>query len=101
MGDRVSIQFVKGSEESIVLFSHWGGMIFVEEVKKYIEVLKDEVRNNEITPLDRLEPNTVMVDFVRHITKDEDRINDDLYFGKDSGEGDNSDNGHFRIEVSK
>ena len=109
MGDRASITFVHGKDESIALFSHWGGMGFVREAKKYARELKKEVtegrsnrdRSYEMSgPLGRLEPNTVMVDFVRWYTKDhKGRIWSDLYFGKDDNDGDNSDNGNHRIDL--
>ena len=38
MGDRVSISFKNGSEESVALFSHWGGLDFVKTAEKYIEM---------------------------------------------------------------
>jgi len=106
MGDRVSISFVNTDlqmfqRESVTLFNHWGGTNFVEEARAYVKDLFHEVGDNTCSPIDRLEPNTVMVDFIRHITKDEERITGNLYLGKDSNEGDNSDNGHYQIELSR
>ena len=98
MGDRISIQFVNGDMKSVVLFSHWGGKGFLTEAKRYAKDLKSK-KSGCVMPLDRLEPQTVMVDFVRHITKDMDRVESDLYFGFDEGDGDNSDNGHHKINL--
>jgi hypothetical protein len=96
MGDRVSISFKTGKEESVVLFNHWGGKEFASEALDYAQELMSE-RVGGVEPLDRFEPNTVMVDFIRHITKLMPRVESSLYLGKDSNEGDNSDNGHFAI----
>ena len=101
MGDRVSIQFKNGKETSIVLFSHWGGMDFVKNAKQYVKELKAEVGTKEVNPLDRLEPDVVMVDFIRHITKNLNRVESDLYVAKTENEGDNSDNGHHIILLNK
>jgi hypothetical protein len=104
MGNRVSVSFKNGKEESVTLFSHWGGMEFVKEAKRYLVELKKIIKkrkNNISDPIGRLEPNTVMVDFIRYITKEEELIESDLYLGKDGNDGDNSDNGHFAIDVKK
>ena len=100
MGDRVSISFKNGDDESVTLFSHWGGQEFVEKAKAYARELTAERKaNNQHGPLDRLEPHTVMVDFIRYVTKDKKRVESDLYLGKDETEGDNSDNGHHVITL--
>jgi hypothetical protein len=98
MGDRVSISFRKGNDESVALFSHWGGMGFVEEAREYAMRLKEE-RSGHMYPLDRFEPDTVMVDFIRHITRSMKRVESDLYLGKTSADGDNGDNGHHVVEL--
>lgn len=100
MGNRVSISFKKEGDESVALFSHWGGEEFVEEARLYAKCLKKRpTYKNGATPLDRLEPNTVMVDFIRSITKLEQEIDSDLYLGRNKDDGDNSDNGHFVIPL--
>jgi hypothetical protein len=33
MGNRISIQFSKGGEKSVVLFSHWGELLSYERHK--------------------------------------------------------------------
>jgi len=101
MGDRVSIQFVSGDDKSVVLFSHWGGMEFVEKASEYLQELIEELDGKSGEPLGRLEPSTVMVDFVRHITKGMKRVTHDLYLGVSEGDGDNSDNGHHIIDLVK
>jgi len=115
MGDRVSISFsnrygygdsVAGEDasklerdESPVLFCHWGGMDFVNEAYAYARQLKKEFKGIATYPLGRLEPGTVMVDFIRHITKGMPRVEHNLYLGCTAEDGDNSDNGHFTIEL--
>ena len=55
MGDRISIQFKKGNSLSVVLFSHWGGKLFLKDAQQYVRELKAETTGT-IMPLDRLEP---------------------------------------------
>ena len=100
MGDRVSISFRNGDEESIALFDHWGGMERVEHARAYVEALRQ--RRHKGMPLDRLEPGTVMVDYIREITKDMLVIEGNLYVGEMSNPmaGDNSDNGHHVIDLT-
>jgi hypothetical protein len=101
MGNRVSISFVNGNEESVALFNHWDGMEFVSIARNYAKELQKEVGSKVLDPLDRLEPNTVMVDFIRHITQNMTRVSSNLYLGKDSNDGDDSDNGHHKINLTK
>lgn len=99
MGDRVSVSFKQGDEESVAFFSHWGGMSFVATAKKYAKDLIKKHEGETSYPLNRLEPRTVMVDFIRHVTKNQEAVQSDLYIGKDGEDGDNSDNGHHIIEL--
>jgi len=104
MGDRASISFKDGSEESVALFHHWGGVSFAREALNYLKRLKEKIakRKSKISdPIARLEPNTVMVDFIRDYTKGMEIVESSLYLGKDRRDGDNSDNGHFVIDVNK
>ena len=99
MIDRVSISFKKGRKESIALFDHWGGTERVKDAQAYVTVLKAERYGVDRFPLDRLEPATVMVDYIRHATTGLSRVNRSLYVGRDSKAGDNSDNGHHVINL--
>jgi hypothetical protein len=102
MGDRVSISFRKGEEESVVLFSHWGGKRFVAAARGYVRELKTEAQREGMTwPLFRLEPSTVMVDFIRMLTDGVTRVQSDYYLGRSPQDGDNSDNGHFVIDLDR
>ena len=96
MGDRVSISFRNGDQESVTLFNQWGGAQFPVDAQEYADTL---LRRRLTTPLERREPNTVMVDFIRHITKNLVKVDGDLYLGADPSCGDNSDNGHFIIKL--
>lgn len=101
MGDRVSIQFKNGEEKSVVFFSHWGGMEFVRVAREYAENLTVRSSGRSL-PLDRLEPSTVMVDFIRHLVTEVDilhEVSSDYYLGVDENDGDNSDNGHHIIKL--
>ena len=120
MGDRVSISFVneidyihdKRREESVPLFNHWGGKDFPQYALNWVKKLKREVNekkeDNISTPYTRLEPQRVMVLFIADLQKDkqfadytnEERITHSIYLGKDKNDGDNSDNGHFVIDIN-
>ena len=114
MGDRISIQFVDSQsqwrDESPVLFSHWDGLSLMSEAEAYLDGLVEAAaskaaaqgrdRLDSFDPLDRLEPGTVMVDFIRHITKRLDQVRGNYYLSPDEDQGDNSDNGHFRLDVA-
>ena len=102
MGDRISIQFENGEEQSVVLFNHWGGKEFADVAMDYAIQLNEDIKTGKIaqyTPLGRLEPQTVMVDFVRYITDGKLRVETSLYFGATENDGDNSDNGHIIIDL--
>ena len=118
MGDRVSISFKNGDEESVALFHHWGGREFPQVALAYAKEFKIDVDNrkskepNLSTPITRMEPEIVMVDFIRHLMamgmgleydydfthkpvkqRPTGRSNDSIYLGKNNSDGDNSDNG--------
>lgn len=102
MGDRVSIQFQKDEVLSPVLFSHWDGMGFVQEARQYVRDLKEAIKKAASVgtyPLDRLEPETVFVDFIRHLTHKMKRVESNYYAGCSENDGDNSDNGHHVIKL--
>ena len=131
MGDRVSISFKdKDNDESIILFHHWGGTKFPKVAfdwfKDYKKKIDKTAKSNVSTPITRFDSNNVMVQFVQWLgqgghyrqctgfEKDENDesiydeplysdylISDSLYFGKDTNEGDNSDNGHYTIYTKK
>tara|TARA_R100001510_G_C7579088_1_gene152765 strand:+ start:286 stop:663 length:378 start_codon:yes stop_codon:yes gene_type:complete len=119
MGDRVSISFVSDvnylheqrREESIALFNHWGGKEFPQYALNWVKKLKKEVlqrRPNISTPYTRLDPQNVMVLFIADLQKDKqfadytnkERITHSIYLGKDKNDGDNTDNGHFVIDIN-
>ena len=105
MGDRASISFRNGDWESVALFSHWRGSGLVVSARKYLGELKADLQRpgGDIykgMPLGRLDPPTVMIDFVRWLTKDMARVDGDLYLGKDSDDGDNSNQGHTIVTIN-
>ena len=101
MGDRVSISFRDESGESPVLFNHWGGVKFAETALAYARQLSDRKQGKSTMPLDRLQADTVMVDFIRETTAGMSEVESSLYLGKDGSDGDNSDNGHYCIVLDK
>lgn len=102
MGDRVSVSFRKGGEESVILFSHWGGMTLVAVAKGYASELRAEARKAGPTwPLYRLEPSIVMVDFIRMLTQGVERVTSDYYLERSEADGDNPDNGHHVIDLEE
>jgi hypothetical protein len=103
MGDRVSIQFQNGDDKSVVLFSHWGGMQEVALAKQYVKELKYEFKGSTMWPLERMETGTVMIDYiVRYVSKmvqKNGHIMSSYYLAASPAEGDNSDNGHWIIDL--
>ena len=103
MGDRVSISFRHGKDESVAFFSHWDGRDLVKAAQKYARALKvladSKGEKGVIMPLDRMDPGTVMVDFIRVYTKKMKVVDSNYYLGATCNDGDNSDNGHWTIDL--
>lgn len=102
MGDRASVSFKNGKDESVVLFDHWGGQALFNSAVDYAEELIKEIGDKTCMPIERLEPDTVMVDFImrygeHHLSGG--RIKSSLYLGATEHNGDNSDNGHLTIDL--
>jgi len=108
MGDRISIQFVNEGDKSVVFFDHWAGKGLIEEAHDYLIELNAESSDGRISmPLDRREPSVVMIDFIAWRASKHGfnpplrRIRGSWYLGVDENDGDNSDNGHWLIDVSQ
>lgn len=106
MGDRISISFKNGSEESVAFFSHWDGMHPYKSAQAYVKLLKKMSADTGGTryPLDRLEPQTVMVDFIKWYLQNEignEHVTSNYYLGVNGDDGDNSDNGHYTIDLAE
>jgi hypothetical protein len=103
MGDRISIQYKNGNEKSVILFSHWQGMRLKELAElHYTTVVKPlHDQNGMSVPISRMEPHTVIVDFIRFICKENPYkiIDGDLYLVSSVNDGDNSDNGHWILDL--
>ena len=103
MGDRVSIQFVNGDRASVALFSHWDGMDFVKAATAFVKRLQSTKPVGGMSyPLDRLEPDTVILEFFRVYYRDVEGntpVRSNYYLGRDQNEGDNADNGHWLIHL--
>ena len=81
----------------------------LDDVDLYLKELREEISNLNHPngmPLDRLEPGTVLVDFIRWMAghelagADRQRITSNFYLGTDESDGDNSDNGHVFIDLT-
>lgn len=98
MGNRISIQFVNGTEESVVFFSHWDGEGLIEAVDNYIFRNKKRL-SGSMNPINRREPDTVLVDFISQYLGGK-VIDSNYYLGRTVNDGDNSDNGHWIYDLS-
>ena len=82
MSEKISIQFEDIRTKSAIFFSHTDGPLAVKEAKRYVKALKDRFGDyNDMTPLSRLEADSVMFNFVCWVsTGDQFKFhdNDDL-----------------------
>jgi hypothetical protein len=131
MGDRVSISFRQKqerwggpsdtkmvTEESPALFHHWGGTELPQVAFKWFKKVKAETKDLKGSdPFTRLEPRNLMVQLIgtlarekwdqyktykKGVFKDHDTwMSYSMYLGKDGADGDNSDNGHYTIDVDQ
>ena len=127
MGDRVSVSFKQKragiggvrADESPALFHHWGGTELPKVAFDWFKKVKTEAKElGGSDPFTRLEPGNLMVQLIGTLarekwdqyslglTKDKKKVMKhstwmtySLYLGKDSQDGDNSDNGHYTIDV--
>lgn len=85
MSDRGNIVFCKNGEDSVVVSSYYGGLWFVCSAIDYVIELRKEYQyeiENDYrfsTPLSRLEPAVIVVDFICK------RGNTSLFAGADKG----------------
>jgi hypothetical protein len=126
MGDRVSVSFKQNvkmynakkqkeqeyREESPALFHHWGGTelpkVAFEWFKK-VKIAASKIGGSD--PFTRLEPRNLMVQLIGTLAREkwdqystgtgkhDTWMTHSLYLGKDGQDGDNSDNGHYTIDV--
>ncbi len=109
-------------EQSPALFHHWGGTDFPKFAFQWFKKVKAKYGKKGGDPFTRMEPRNLMVQFIAHLRNHEELryywpktpsandleiVTDDqllsysIYLGKDSNDGDNSDNGHYLIDVDK
>ena len=126
MGDRVSVSFKQNvkmynakkqkeqeyREESPALFHHWGGTelpkVAFEWFKK-VKIAASKIGGSD--PFTRLEPRNLMVQLIGTLAREkwdqystgtgkhDTWMTHSMYLGKDENDGDNSDNGHYTIDV--
>ena len=129
MGDRVSISFRKTEEtyggptekktrleESPALFHHWGGTELPKVAFEWFKKVKVEAKIlGGSDPFTRLEPRNLMVQLIGTLAREkwdqysiyqnkkyaghDTWMSYSMYLGKDGQDGDNSDNGHYTIDV--
>ena len=104
-------------QESAILSSHWQGIRLVEMALSFVDTLQEKLQEikskgkvNMMNPLDRFEPDSVMFNFIRSIPSDKDDsydkfakyglISSDFRIVKSEDDTDNSDNGHYEIDLS-
>lgn len=78
MGDRSSVSFRHSGAESVTLNSHWRGRGLFADARKYAREVRKKYFNNGPMPINRLDVEVVMVDFIRHLTKDMEVVDGDL-----------------------
>jgi len=108
-------------EESPALFHHWGGTELPQVAFEWFKQIKADIKTIKSIgsdPFTRLEPRNLMVQLIGTLarekwdqyslglTKDKKKLmkhdtwmTHSMYLGKDSNDGDNSDNGHYTIDV--
>ena len=119
MGERVSIQFQKlerygnqdpVKEKSVVLFHHWGAEDFPELALDWVRDFREKAKNQAVSrvsdPISRMEPQTLMVQFIGYLANTgykshryDFALSDSLYLGKDENDGDNSNWGNHLIII--
>ena len=126
MGDRISVSFSltttyeggnkapqSWKQESAILSSHWQGIRLVEMALSFVDTLQKKLQEEKcdgFNPLDRFEPDSVMFNLIRSIpsSKEDDYdkmakyglISSDFRIVKSEDNTDNSDNGHYEIDLS-
>ena len=129
MGDRVSVSFKQKrdtyggptektviTDESPVLFHHWGGTELPKVAFEWFKKVKTEAKKlGGSDPFTRLEPGNLMVQLIGTLAREkwdqysiyknkkyaghDTWMSYSMYLGKDGQDGDNSDNGHYTIDV--
>ena len=108
------------TDESPALFHHWGGTELPKVAFEWFKKVKAETKamGQRSDPFTRLEPRNLMVQLIgtlarekwdqyttgltkdkKGITKHDTWMTYSMYLGKDGTDGDNSDNGHYTIDV--
>ena len=105
-------------EESPALFHHWGGTELPKVAFEWFKQIKADIKTIKSIgsdPFTRLEPRNLMVQLIGTLAREkwdqysiyknkkyaghDTWMSYSMYLGKDSQDGDNSDNGHYTIDV--
>ena len=110
------------TDESPALFHHWGGTELPKVAFEWFKKVKAETKamGQRSDPFTRLEPRNLMLQLIgtlarekwdqyttgltkdkKGITKHSTWMTHSMYLGKDGQDGDNSDNGHYTIDVDE
>jgi len=109
------------TDESPALFHHWGGTELPKVAFEWFKKVKTEAKKlGGSDPFTRLEPSNLMVQLIgtlarekwdqyttgltkdkKKMTKHSTWMTHSMYLGKDGNDGDNSDNGHYTIDVDE
>ncbi len=99
MGNRVSIAFETDGKVSVALFSQDDGQRLVRAAERFGTGLILEFGHGHGFPLQRLEPETVILEFCRKYLGRTCRVMSNYYLGRDGSEGDSWGNGHWIINL--
>jgi len=106
MPDRATVSFHKDGNQSVALRTENGGMEFVEYCEQYAKDLCQEMahKDPQDLPLERLEPNTVIMDCARYIQVEGEytdgayiRTDDDLTLIPTNEQHGKTESGHWTI----
>ena len=108
MSDSVSVSFSDGKTQSVALHDQDGGLWRVEHARLYALMLQNELEDRRERgaihwPLDRLEPDTVILDYLRFSFCEYSTIHRaGRIFGRLSlGQVRGTDRGHHVIDLSE
>lgn len=111
MGNSISISFLKRNVddedeivESVVLFSHWQGRRLLALACTYLEQLRAANRGRsslDSWPLERLEPRTVIVDFIGWMSSAMPLMSRDIYLGRVQVDSRYLHHGHFTFDLDQ
>ena len=99
MADSIAISFVDDHNESLAVYFSWGGRWRLVLAHAYLRELRED-RSVKDGPLARLDPGAVLVDFLREVTHDLERVDGGIYLATvDNPYG--PDHGHHKLHTKR